>query len=271
MPPIVDPVPMVFAVLLGLVFGSFLNVCIVRLPAGGSIVSPRSKCPHCGRAIRTSDNIPVLSWLLLRGRCRDCGEKISVRYPVVEGATALLFAACLWRFGLELQAVGMATFCWLLLGLLWMDAETFLLPNAFTIPGMALGVTYSTFMARTFIIGMLNALLGAAAIAGFLLLVGVVYRLVRRRQGMGLGDVKLGAVLGAWLGWQMGVVALFLAIIGGGLGGILLATRHRRRTVTGESLRTLRIPFGTFLAAAGIVTVFAGSPLLNWYLGFYPQ
>lgn len=271
MPP-VDIVLLIFAVLLGLVFGSFLNVCIVRLPQGASIVSPRSHCIACNCAIRSRDNIPVLSWLLLRGRCRNCGARISVRYPLVELATAVLFGLCFHRFGAGIECIGMAVFCWLLLGLLLMDAETFLLPDAFTLPGIVLGLVYSAATAGTVLYGVERALLGAFAIAGFLWIVSLLYRVARRREGMGFGDVKLGAMLGAWLGWQLGAVSLFLAIVTGAVAGLIIGLRQRQNVSdAGAGLGSLRLPFGTFLAAAGILIVFAGTPLLRWYLGFFPR
>ena len=271
MPP-VDTVLLIFAVLFGLIFGSFLNVCIVRLPQRASVVAPASRCVSCHHPVRNRDNIPVLSWLLLRGRCRDCGSRISIRYPLVEALTAILFAVCLLTFGMGFKAVGMAVFCWLLLGLLWMDAETFLLPNAFTLPGILLGLVYSAVIAGSVLRGLERALLGAVAIAGFLWLVSAAYRLVRRRDGMGFGDVKLGAMLGAWLGWEMGTVCLFLAIVAGALGGLIIAAVQRAKPANANAgFGSARIPFGTFLAAAGLLTVFAGTPLLRWYLAFFPR
>jgi leader peptidase (prepilin peptidase)/N-methyltransferase len=263
----VELVPLIFAVLLGLAFGSFLNVCVVRLPRRASIVAPPSHCPSCQTPIRPKDNIPILSWLLLRGRCRSCAKRISLRYPLVEAATAILFAACFIEFGPGIRGVAMVAFCWLLLGLGLIDAETFLLPDAFTLPGLVLGFLYNAASADGILRGLSRALLGAAAIGGVLLLIGLLYRLVRRREGMGFGDVKLGAMLGAWLGWQLGSVALFLAIVGGAVGGLVLVLTHSRSTQVPGSLR---VPFGMFLAAAGTATVFFGSPLLRWYLGKFP-
>ena len=269
MPPL-DIVLLIFAVLFGLVFGSFLNVCIVRLPRGESVVSPRSHCVTCNQPVRTRDNIPLLSWLLLRGRCRDCRARISIRYPLVELATAILFGSCFVRFGVGIECVGMAVFCWLLLGLLLMDAETFLLPDAFTVPGTVLGFVYNGGSEESVARGIERSMVGAVAIAGFLWAVSLVYRAMRRREGMGLGDVKLGAMLGAWLGWKLGGVSLFLAIVTGAVAGLSIVIHHRRNNDAGRNVGGLRVPFGAFLAAAGMLTVFAGVPLLHWYLGFFP-
>ncbi len=272
-----NTVLVVFAILFGLAFGSFLNVCIVRLPQGASILSPRSHCVTCNHAIRSRDNIPLLSWILLRGHCRDCGAPISIRYPLVELVSASLFVLCLVRFGASLEAVGMATFCWLLLGLLLMDAETFLLPNAFTLPGIVLGFVYNAASANTagaagVLRGIEQAALGTVSVAGFLWAVRLLYRALRRREGMGFGDVKLGAMLGAWLGWQMGAVSLFVAIVTAAVAGVVISMRHRRMANNAMAdVGSMRVPFGSFLAAAGIITVFAGVPLLRWYLGFFPR
>jgi leader peptidase (prepilin peptidase)/N-methyltransferase len=260
------PVEVLFAALLGLAFGSFLNVCIVRLPRGESIVSPGSRCPSCGVAIRPMDNIPLVSWILLRRRGRCCGQPISIRYPLVEAATAVLFVACLLAFGLSTTAVGMAVFSWLLLGLAFMDAATYLLPDAFTLTGAALGIIVHSLDGASHSLSAFHALmslLSGAAIGGFLLITAFFYRVVRGRHGMGMGDVKLGLMLGTWLGWQLGLVALFLGVMAGAVAGSYLAFARPGRA------EALRLPFGAFLSVAGIVTVFTGKPLLAWYLHFF--
>jgi leader peptidase (prepilin peptidase)/N-methyltransferase len=265
-----EVVILIFAALLGLALGSFLNVCVLRLPRGESILAPPSHCMACQTPIRVRDNVPVLSWVLLRGCCRDCKAAISIRYPLVELGSGLIFGGCTLLFGANLRGAGMAIFCWMLFGLALMDAETFLLPNAFTVPGIGLGLLYSGLISADGVVhGMLSSLLGAAAIGGFLWLISLLYQLIRRRSGMGLGDVKLGAMLGAWMGWQMGAVALFIGILGGAVAGVVVAMRHRQES---GLLRTgdRRLPFGTFLAGGGIVSVFAGKWLLRWYLSFFP-
>jgi leader peptidase (prepilin peptidase) / N-methyltransferase len=269
------PLEVVFAALFGLVFGSFLNVCIVRLPRGGSIVRPPSRCTNCRTPIRPIDNIPLLSWVLLRGRSRCCGGPISLRYPLVEAASAVLAVASLLVFGLNPTGIGMAVFCWLLLGLAWMDAETYLLPDAFTLPGLALGIIYRAVSigpsSHQWTAAIWHSLLSAAAMGGLLLLVALIYRLIRHREGMGMGDVKLGAMLGAWLGWQLAGIALFLAVVSAAIAGILWALSKRKPSETeeGQAHEPLRLPFGSFLATAGILTVFAGQPVLTWYLRFF--
>jgi leader peptidase (prepilin peptidase)/N-methyltransferase len=268
------PVELVFSALFGLVFGSFLNVCIVRLPRGESIAHPRSHCRTCGTAIRSSDNVPLLSWLLLRGRSRCCGQSIPLQYPLVEAATAVLFVACAVWFGLGVEGAGMAALCWLLLGLAWMDAETYLLPDVFTLPGVALGLVYAGWNGSPVGWSVVHSLVSAAAIGGTLLAVSLLYRLIRRREGMGLGDVKLGAMLGAWLGWELASVALFLAVVTGAIAGIGWAASRQLQKDGNEKQaqpaeEPLRLPFGAFLASAGIVAVFTGKWLLAWYLRFF--
>jgi leader peptidase (prepilin peptidase) / N-methyltransferase len=258
----------IFAALLGLVFGSFLNVCIARLPRHESVVAPRSRCPGCRTPIGALDNIPLLSFALLRGKCRWCGEPISWRYPAVELATAALWELCWLTFGWSLPAVGMAVLCFLLLGLAAMDTETMLLPDAFTLPGILLGVLYSGVICngggasqiRCAGISLAWALAAGAAI----LAIRGLYWLIRRREGMGLGDAKLFAMIAAWLGLENSLLVFFLAVVGGALYGIFMLGRGGR---DGDS--PLRLPLGSFLCAAAIYAVFQGHATVAWYLGFF--
>jgi leader peptidase (prepilin peptidase) / N-methyltransferase len=257
----------IFVVLLGLVFGSFLNVCIGRLPRHESIAHPPSHCPACGTPIQVRDNIPLLSYALLRGRCRNCRSRISWRYPAVEFATAALWLLCYLQFGLNVDGVGMAVFCFLALGLAVMDAETLLLPNAFTLPGIFLGVVYSAvsadwnWHARLLAAG--SSLFWATAAEAFILIIMGVYWLVRRRTGMGFGDAKLFAMIAAWLGLPNSALAFFLAIVFAAVYGIALIARNRRWDPTA------RLPLGAFLAAAALYSLFAGEQTLRWYLHFF--
>ena len=199
----------IFFGLFGLLLGSFLNVCIVRLPAGESVVWPRSHCRQCDQPIANWDNIPVLSWLLLGAACRNCGGRISWRYPVIELAICILFVMCCLHFSFGWLAACWALLCFLLLGLAVMDAETLLLPDWFTLPGLGAGMVFSGLRPGlesgvwTFAAGLRAAglsLLAAAVAAAALLLIAGAYWLARRRMGMGMGDVKLLAMLAAWLG-----------------------------------------------------------------------
>ncbi len=262
----------IFAVLFGLAFGSFLNVCIYRLPRHLSVAHPRSRCPHCLTPIAAKDNIPILSWLLLRGRCRHCRGAISPRYLLVEFATAALFLLCLLRFGFGIQAIGMVILCFLLLGLAAMDADTLLLPDAFTLPGLLLGVGYSALLAGSAGSNWLRAagisLLGAVGATAVIVGIRGVYWLIRRTEGMGLGDAKLLAVIAAWLGPWNTVLTLFLAVVSAALYGLAALSVERSRA-SSPSGHPMRIPLGSFLCAAAIFTIFLGPQVIAWYLQFF--
>jgi leader peptidase (prepilin peptidase)/N-methyltransferase len=242
---------------LGLAIGSFLNVCISRLPAGESIVSPRSRCPSCGAAIAWFDNIPVVSYWVLAGRCRACGRPIGLRYPVVEAMTALAFVlqGVATAGDLPLLASRLA-FTALLIALFGTDLETLRLPNVLTLPGIVLGVLFSLVTSP----GVAASLLGAAAGGAVLLVVRWGWRMATGAEGMGLGDVKMLAMIGAFLGHEMVVVVLFLSSVAGAAVGIVLAAAAR------VSMKE-RLPFGAFLAVAAYVASIVGEPLMNWYLG----
>ncbi|HXE90137.1 MAG TPA: prepilin peptidase [Terriglobales bacterium] len=230
-----------FLFLLGLAFGSFLNVCIYRLPRRLSVIRPRSACPACGAAIPAHDNIPVLSWILLRGRCRHCKARISIRYAVVELLTALLFLLCYFSFGPTLLTLKYAVFGFLLLGLIFTDAETKLLPDKLTLPGMALGFFFSLLVPVGGLVGWLlpelvpasfdpevswrlhslaDSLLGAAVGSSFIYGAGALYLRARGVEGMGFGDVKLMGMIGAFLGVQLTIFTLFSASLAGSLFGL---------------------------------------------------
>ncbi len=264
----------IFAVLAGLAFGSFLNVCISRLPRHESVVAPRSRCPHCLTPIENRDNIPLLSWLLLRGRCRPCGARIAVRYPLIEAATAVLFLLCFLTFGLTLHGVASAVLCWLLLGLAATDTETMLLPDALTLPGLALGVVYSASVGADGSFAPIQwrhaaeSLLWAASAAAVILLIRGLYWLARRREGIGLGDAKLLAMIAAWMGPSQTALVLFLGVIAAAAYGLALLTWRQISHVANPSAAT-RVPLGAFLSAAGLVALFKGDSILNWYLSFF--
>ena len=229
------------AFVFGLVFGSFLNVCIYRLPRGRSVVSPGSACPSCDKPIAFYDNVPVLSWVILRGRCRNCKASISPRYMIVELLTACLFLACFGRFGLTVATVKYCVFGFLLLGLIFTDAETKLLPDKLTLPGIVLGLIFSWFVSVNDLLARLipglfslplnsgnswrvlsaaDSLLGALVGASFIYGAGAIYLKVRHVEGMGFGDVKLMGMIGAFLGLKLTVFTLFTASVAGSLFGI---------------------------------------------------
>ena len=225
----------------GLVFGSFLNVCIYRMPRGVSVVRPGSACPHCGKPVRFYDNVPVLSWLMLRGRCRNCSASITPRYLVVELITGCLFLLCYWHFGLTLATLKCAVLGFLLLGLIFTDAETHLLPDKLTLPGLAIGLIFSLLVPVNDLMSLvlpgvfqlplssdvswrlfsfLDSLLGAAVGASFLYGVGVIYLRWRGVEGMGFGDVKLMAMLGSFLGLRLTILTMAAASIAGSIFGL---------------------------------------------------
>jgi leader peptidase (prepilin peptidase)/N-methyltransferase len=236
----------------GLVFGSFLNVVVHRLPRGMSLVRPGSHCPACGAPVRWFDNVPVLSYLLLGGRCRACRAVISPRYPLVELASGILAAAVVARFGLTLPGLEAMLLVMLLLPLAFIDLEHHLLPDVLTLPGIALGLAGSLGGGLVPLFGaVIGALVGAAVPCAVI----VVYRWLRGVEGMGLGDVKLLAMVGAFLGWRGVLLTLGLASCAGALLGLTLIALGRGR-------RDTELPFGTFLAGAALVVLFAGNGLL---------
>jgi leader peptidase (prepilin peptidase)/N-methyltransferase len=252
------------ALLIGLAFGSFLNVCIARLPAHQSIATPPSHCLRCGTAIRSYDNIPVISWLWLRGRCRACKERIPLQYPLVELGTAALFAACVLHTGGTWQTLIDAIACFLLLGLAVMDWQTMLLPDTFTLTGIGIAFLLKVFApAIQFRFRVAIQTIEDAAIAGaLLLLVWALYRMIRRREGLGLGDVKLLAMIAAFMGLPLALFAYFAGIMAAALFALMLLAQRKVRGLD-------RIPFGSFLAAAGILAIFVGKPAITWYLSTF--
>ena len=277
-------IEIVFALLFGLAFGSFLNVCISRLPRHDSVVQPPSHCPHCKARIAAYDNIPLVSFLLLRGRCRNCQKRIAWRYPLVEAAVAALIVVNVFFNGIQFWSIASSIFCALLLALAVCDAETMQLPDALTLPLLGLGVLYragdglfgemhrgAAYAWHTALIlglrGGLRGAISACATALALLLLRWLYSLLRRRQGLGLGDVKLAAAIAAWLGARQMCVVFFLAVVTGALTALLvLALRGRKATTQAGPLA---VPFGTFLALAGIYCSFLGLDTLRWYLNFF--
>jgi leader peptidase (prepilin peptidase) / N-methyltransferase len=259
----------IFVVLFGLAFGSFLNVCISRLPRHESVVRPGSRCPRCGTRIGSGDNIPILSWILLRGRCRHCRERIAWRYPAVEFATAALFLLCFLRFGLTVAGIGTGVLCFLLLGLAVMDAETMRLPDAFTWPGIVLAVLFAEIQPADDWVDRLahagESLLWAVAAGAFLLLIRWLFFLVRHKEGLGMGDVKLLAMIAAWLGAAPTILTLLLGALAAAIYGSFAVALSRGR----RPFRTTRLPFGSFLCAAALYAIFAGDPIVAWYLRFY--
>jgi len=249
------PALIVLAVV-GLMFGSFLNVCISRLPMYESVISPRSRCRSCRMAIRWYDNIPVLSYLMLGGQCRDCGAPIGLRYPIIELATAGAFVVQGLVHGTDLPLlVVRLIFTALLIVLFGADLETERLPNVVTVPGMAVGLVASLALPP----GIVTSAIGAALGGGVLLVIRWTWKLATGVDGMGLGDVKMLAMIGAFLGWRLVLVVLFLSSIAGAVVGIVLIAFRQ------GSLKT-SLPFGTLLALAAFIASLVGDRIAVWYL-----
>jgi leader peptidase (prepilin peptidase)/N-methyltransferase len=285
------PVPLaaIFIGALGAIIGSFLNVIIFRLPREESIVFPNSRCPQCSTAIHAYDNIPVLSYLLLRGRCRKCSAPISARYPAVEALTGILFVAVflhdvIGRDGPTVALLFDLAFVSALVALIFIDAEHMILPNAITYPGIVfalvarlllpflMGVnafddlpslTHAPFLQGfpVWAVSLAGALLGALAGGGSLWLMGWLWEKLRGVEAMGLGDVKMMFMVGAYLGWRLSVLTIFLGVITASLTGILLMLKR------GERNMQMLLPFGIFLGIGSIIALLVGARIISWYAG----
>jgi leader peptidase (prepilin peptidase)/N-methyltransferase len=240
----------------GMIVGSFLNVCIYRLPVSQSIVRPRSRCPQCGHSIRSVDNIPVVSYLLLKGRCRDCGARIPLRYPLVEILSGAFAAMAIARFGFGGQAVLMFALIAALLVITFIDLDHRIIPDAITLPGIPVGLAASF---GPGVISPFESLIGILAGGGSLFLVAWGYQLITQREGMGGGDIKLLAMIGAFLGWKGVLFTIFVASLTGTLAGMALIFRRRGNM-------KLAVPFGPFLAVGAIAYLFIGTELWSWYI-----
>ncbi|MGD0962795.1 MAG: prepilin peptidase [Candidatus Acidiferrales bacterium] len=266
----------IFAFLFGLVIGSFLNVCIVRIPEGKSIVSPASACPECSAEVRPYDNIPVVSYLVLGGKCRFCKATISWMYPVVESLNALLFLGCYLAFGVTAEALKWAVFSSLLIVLVFTDLRERILPDAVNFTGLGMALALSLFTKPTDGTALLianhlfafsppapalsfaDAILGAAAGSAFLWLVSETYFRLRGREGMGLGDVKMMLMAGAFLGVERTLLTILAGSLLGSVLGIAFILAKRKDS-------EYELPFGTFLGMAALLVVFFGTPLVEWY------
>jgi leader peptidase (prepilin peptidase) / N-methyltransferase len=291
-----------FAALAGLAFGSFLNVCLTRWPQGESIVTPRSHCRNCNRALAWWENVPLASWLALRGRCRTCRAWIGWRYPLVEFAVGALWAYAVWRFpGLStvfdspkvalasalVVLIGQLLFYWMMVALAALDAEQLWLPDSLTLPGIALGIVFT--LVRAYLdarspmkdafelphTAVLHAALTTAmsilVAAGLILVIRGIYRLIRRREGMGLGDAKLMAMLAAWLGFSRTLLAFGLGVVIGAVAALVLLAIPPASKPEAHWSAT-KLPLGTFLCFGGIIASLWGGQIIAAYLhwaGFY--
>jgi len=240
------------AVLFGLIVGSFLNVCIYRLPRRESIAFPASHCPTCGAHIRPWDNVPVLAWLWLRGRCRDCHAPISWRYPLVEAVNGVAYGVIAARYGLSWEALAVAAFVSALLVVTLIDLDYQIIPDRISLPGIPLAWLAAVGLGS---LTWLDATLGALLPAGLFLAVFFL-----SRGGMGLGDVKLVAMIGAFLGWQLALLTILSAAVAGSLVGVAMML------FLGKGRKTA-VPFGPFLSLGAVVSLAWGTQILHWYLG----
>ena len=244
--------------LLGAMLGSFLNVCILRWPKEESVVSPRSRCPGCNQLISWYDNIPVLSWLLLRGRCRRCGSGISIQYPLVELGTGFIWGWLFWHYGLAWQALSGAVFGTLLLGIAMTDAREYIIPDEFSLGGLVIGLLLSVTGGGNSVIWSVTG-----AVTGFVVLwlVGYVGGRIFQKEAMGGGDIKMMAMVGAFVGWQGVLLTIFLGALLGTLifGPLSLLGKEKQ------------VPFGIFLSLGAAATWLAGPAVIAWYRNFVLQ
>jgi leader peptidase (prepilin peptidase)/N-methyltransferase len=243
---------------LGAVIGSFLNVCIYRLPRHLSLWWPPSACPSCGRRLAPFENVPILGYIVLGGRCRTCRAPITPRYVIVEALTAVMFGLAAWFYGPTLLCVSRVVFGSVLIVLFAIDLEHQLLPNVVTLPFILIGLAFSVFVEP----GWQSALVGVLVGAGSLLTMFYLWLWVRKQEALGMGDPKMLAMIGAFVGWKLTILTLVFASFSGSLVGVGLILTRRARM---QSL----IPFGCFLAVGAAIAATVGSAILDWYLGFY--
>ena len=273
----------VIAGVFGAIIGSFLNVVIHRVPNEESIVFPNSRCPSCGAVIAFYDNIPVLSYVLLRAKCRQCKEHISFRYPAVELLTAALFIGVAWHDGLSAALPFDLVFVSALLALVFIDAQHMILPNVITYPGIVFALVARAAIPLLtgtphfddipslshgalagmplWVVSLAGALIGALIGGGSLWLMGWTWEKLRGIEAMGLGDVKMMFMVGAYLGWRLTILTIFVGVLGGSIIGILLMARQRERNMQ------MLLPFGVFLGLGAIAALLFGAPLVEWYAG----
>jgi leader peptidase (prepilin peptidase)/N-methyltransferase len=270
-----------FVFIIGAVIGSFLNVIIHRVPNEESIVFPGSKCPKCGTKLKPYDNIPILSWLILGGKCRNCKAKIAIRYPAVELLTGLLYVVVYWQIGFDPMLFVGLVFVSVIVALMFIDAEHMILPNVITYPFLAFaflvriiypivfGTVFSDMTFRplaamsaypVWVVSLVGAVLGAIAGGGSLWLVGAVWKKLRGVEAMGLGDVKMMAGVGALLGWRLALLSIFLAAFAGAVIGIAVIMRQKDKNFQAQ------IPFGIFLGIGSIIAFLFGEQMIAWYM-----
>ncbi|MDW7643682.1 MAG: prepilin peptidase [Desulfuromonadales bacterium] len=250
---------LIYAFILGAVIGSFLNVCIYRVPAGESVISPPSRCPQCGAGIRWYQNIPILSWIFLRGRCASCRTPIPWRYPAVEALTGGLFLLVLWTFELQAATLVYWLFAALLVVITFIDLDHQIIPDVISLPGIPIGFVCTFFVPW---LSWADSLLGILIGGGSLYLVAFLYELLTKKEGMGGGDIKLLAMIGAFLGWKAVFPVIFFSSLLGTLVGVPVMLIQKADS-------RLAIPFGPFLALGALICLFWGYEILSWYLSLF--
>jgi leader peptidase (prepilin peptidase)/N-methyltransferase len=242
---------------LGLIVGSFSNVCIYRIPRNESVIYPASHCPKCRTKIKPVDNIPLLSYILLKGRCHNCGSKISIQYPVVEFLTGLIYLIIYLTYGLSIQSLVYIILASALIIIAFIDLQEQIIPDIISLPGIVVGLILSFIVPY---ISFINSALGALVGGGIILIIAGVGSIIFKKEAMGGGDVKLTAMIGAFLGWRYTIISLFLGFFLGALAGIvLIMTKIKKREDA--------IPFGPFIVLGSIITFLCGEKIINWYMG----
>lgn len=244
--------------ILGLIVGSFSNVCIYRIPRNESIIYPASHCPKCRSNISPKDNIPLLSYVLLKGRCRNCKSKISIQYPIVELITGLIYLLIYLIYGFSIQTLIYIVLASALIIVAFIDLNEQIVPDVISLPGIVIGLIISFFVPY---ISFINSGLGVVAGGGIILIIGLVGSVIFKKEAMGGGDVKLAAMIGAFLGWRYIVISLFLGFFLGALAGIFLI-------ISKIKSREDVVPFGPFIVLGSFITLLWGGKILRWYIGF---
>ena len=240
---------------IGLVIGSFSNVCIYRIPRNESLVNPGSHCPQCNKPIPFYDNIPVISYILLKGKCRSCGQPIPLQYPIVELATGLFYLALYLFYGLQLITIIYMILCTLLIIISFIDLKERIIPDVLSLPFIAIGFIVSFFL-RT--LSPIDSLLGILAGGGSLLIIAIAGTYLFKKEAMGGGDVKLAAMIGAFLGWQLTLLSLFLGFFLGSIIGVIVLIINKGKSDI--------VPFGPFIALGAMLSIFWGHAIIHWYL-----
>ena len=251
-------IEVVLIFILGLIVGSFSNVCVYRIPRNESIVYPASHCPKCHTTIKPIDNIPLLSYILLKGRCRNCKSKISIRYPVVEFLTGFIYLQIYLVYGLSIQTLIYIILSSALIIISFIDLNEQIVPDVISLPGIVIGFIISFFIPY---ISFINSALGILAGGGIILIIGLAGSVIFKKEAMGGGDVKLAAMIGAFLGWRYIIISLFLGFFLGAIVGIILILSKIKS-------REDVVPFGPFIVLGSFITLLWGEKILSWYLGF---